>query len=69
LNEATSPIDGKLEFKPQSVDGVVGSDGIIVLVRNDRLSRKSLTEARIQVVHFAARPSSRSSGADAKRQN
>ena len=55
LNVATSPIDGKLEFKPQSVDGVVGSDGIIVLVRNDRLSRKSLSEARFQVIHFSVR--------------
>jgi multidrug efflux pump subunit AcrA (membrane-fusion protein) len=55
LNEATAPIDGKLEFKPQSVDGVVGPNGIIVRVRNDRLSRKVLTEAQFQVVHFSAR--------------
>ena len=55
LNVATSPIDGRLEVKPQSVDGVVGSDGIIVVVRNDRLSRKNLTEAQIRVDHASAR--------------
>ena len=55
LNVATSPIDGRLEIKPQSVDGVVGSDGLIVVVRNDILSRKSLTEAQIRVDHASAR--------------
>jgi len=40
LHVATSPIDGKLEFKQHEVDGIVGSDGIIVRVKNDRLSHK-----------------------------
>jgi multidrug resistance efflux pump len=49
-NVATSPIDGEVEFTPLSVDDVtVGSDGIILLVRNDRVSRQLLTEAEIRV--------------------
>jgi hypothetical protein len=49
-NVATSPIDGEVEFTPLSVDHVaVGSDGIIMLVRNERVSRQLLTEAEIRV--------------------
>ncbi|NIA72473.1 HlyD family efflux transporter periplasmic adaptor subunit [Pelagibius litoralis] len=55
LNVATSPIDGKLEFKPQAAEGAVGPDGIIVLIRNDRMSRKPLIEAQIQVDYASAR--------------
>jgi len=55
LNVATAPIDGMLEIRPRSVDGVVGPDGIIMVIRNDRLSRKTLTDAQIQVDGTAAR--------------
>jgi biotin carboxyl carrier protein len=55
LNEATAPIDGKLVSQPQTVEWKVGADGIIMLVWNEILSRKSLTEARIRVDHAKAR--------------
>lgn len=48
-NVATSPIDGEVEFKPLPVDRMVGSDGIVLWVRNDRLSRQTLTQAEIRV--------------------
>jgi multidrug resistance efflux pump len=48
-NIATSPIDGDVEFKPLAVDRVVGADGVILFVRNDRLSRQALTEAQIRL--------------------
>ena len=48
-NLATSPIDGEVAFKALSVDRVVGSDGVVLFVRNDRLDRRSLTEAEIRV--------------------
>jgi hypothetical protein len=47
-NVATSPIDGELEFNSLPVDRRVGSDGVILLVRNDRLSRQIVTEAEIR---------------------
>jgi multidrug resistance efflux pump len=48
-HKATSPIDGELESKPLSAGQVVGPDGVLVLVRNDRLSRQVLTEREIRV--------------------
>jgi multidrug resistance efflux pump len=49
-NVATSPIDGEVELTPLSVNHVaVGSNGVILLVRNDRLSRQVLSEAEIRV--------------------
>jgi len=48
-NVATSPIDGEVEFRDLGVDRVVGADGIILLVRNDRLSRQPVIEAEIRV--------------------
>ena len=55
LHVATSPIEGTLEQNPHAVHGVVDSDGIIMRVRNDRLSHKNLSEARIRVDHDRAR--------------
>ena len=48
-NVATSPIDGEVAFKPLTIDRVVGSDGVILVVRNDRLGRQTLIEAEIRV--------------------
>jgi multidrug resistance efflux pump len=48
-NLATAPIDGEVEFKELGVDRVVGPDGIILLVRNARLSRQPVIEAETRV--------------------
>ncbi|HSA80216.1 MAG TPA: HlyD family efflux transporter periplasmic adaptor subunit [Geminicoccaceae bacterium] len=48
-NVATAPIDGEVVFKELGVDRVVGADGIILLVRNDRVSRQPVIEAKIRV--------------------
>ena len=48
-NVATAPIEGAVEFKELAVARVVGSDGIILLVRNDRVSRQPVIEAEIRV--------------------
>jgi multidrug resistance efflux pump len=48
-NVATSPIDGQVVFRSLGVDRAVGPDGVILVVRNDRLSRQALTEAEIRV--------------------
>lgn len=48
-NLATAPIDGEVEFKELGVDRVVGPDGIILLVRNARVSRQPLIEAETRV--------------------
>jgi biotin carboxyl carrier protein len=47
-NVATAPIDGEVEFNELGVGRVVGSDGIILLVRNDRVSRQPVIEAEIR---------------------
>jgi len=48
-NLATAPIDGKVEFRPLAADRVVDSEGDILLVRNDTLSRESVTAAETRV--------------------
>jgi multidrug resistance efflux pump len=48
-NVATAPIAGEVEFKELGIDRVVGPDGIILLVRNERVSRQSVIEAQIRV--------------------
>jgi multidrug resistance efflux pump len=55
LNVSTAPIDGMLQAHDRSVLGSIGADGIVEIVRNDRLSRKNLVQARIQVDLAAAR--------------
>lgn len=55
LNVATSPIDGTLEFIPQSIAGSVGAGGIIEIVRNNHLSRDGLIQAQIQLDYASAR--------------
>ena len=46
---ATAPIDGEVEFRTDAVDRLVGPDGVILLVRNDRLSRQVATEAQVRL--------------------
>ena len=48
-HRATSPIDGKLEPTSLAAGQIVGPDGVIVGVRNDRLSRQVLTDAGVRV--------------------
>jgi multidrug resistance efflux pump len=48
-NVATAPIDGEVAFKELGGDRVVGSDGIILLVRNGRVSRQPVIEAQTRV--------------------
>ena len=48
-NVATAPIDGKVEFRSRAADRVVDSAGDILLVRNDTLSRETVTAAETRV--------------------
>ena len=48
-NVATALIDGKVEFIPVAADRVVDSEGDILLVQNDTLSRETLTAAETRV--------------------
>ena len=48
-NVATAPIDGKVEFRRLAADRVVDSDGDILLVRNDTLSRETVTAAETRL--------------------
>lgn len=48
-NLATAPIDGDVEFRPLAADRRVGPDGVILVVRNDRLNRQVVTEAQIRL--------------------
>lgn len=45
---ATAPIDGVVETTPLSAGDAVGADGIILTIRNDRTTRKSVREAEIR---------------------
>ena len=48
-NVATSPIEGEVAVKQLGVDRMVGSDGIVLLVRNERVSRQRMIEAETRV--------------------
>ena len=49
---ATSPIDGKVEIVSARVGELVGGDGIVARVRNDHLSRKTLSEADVEMAYI-----------------
>lgn len=46
---ATAPVDGQLESKPLSAGQTIGSDGVVIRLRNDRVSHQTLTEAESRV--------------------
>lgn len=48
-HKATAPIDGQLELKPLSAGQIVEPDGVVSLVRNDRVSHQTLTETESRV--------------------
>ena len=48
-HKSTTPIDGELQSKPLSAGQVVPPSGVIILVRNDRVSHQFLTETQIRV--------------------
>jgi hypothetical protein len=48
-HKATAPIGGQLESKPLSAGQVVGPNGVVILVRNDRVSHQILTETETRV--------------------
>jgi multidrug resistance efflux pump len=48
-NLATAPIDGKVEFRSRAATAVVDAGGDILLVRNDTLSRETVTAAETRV--------------------
>ena len=55
LHTATSPIDGAVTLEPLAVGGTVGADGIIAVLRNDRVSQHELVETEIRADLAAAR--------------
>lgn len=54
-NVATSPIDGIVDSKPLPVGEVIGTDGLILTVRNERATEERVHEARIRAELARAR--------------
>ncbi|NNE24287.1 MAG: hypothetical protein HKN11_16935 [Rhizobiales bacterium] len=54
-NTVTSPIDGKVEFLPLRVGDLVGLDGVVARIKNDHISRKSLSDAQVKLDYTGAR--------------
>ena len=48
INAATSPIDGVVGKVPLTVGDVIGADGVILTVRNDRVSMDPVNRARLR---------------------
>lgn len=55
LNVATSPIDGTFEEETPNIAGVVGSDGILAVIRNDRQSSSEVDGAENYLEQLALR--------------
>lgn len=54
-NVATSPIDGIVDATPLSVGELIGMDGVILTVRNERATEERVHEARIRAELARAR--------------
>lgn len=48
-HKATAPIDGQLTWKPLSAGQIVAPDGVVIVVRNERVSHRTLTETESRV--------------------